>query len=56
MTRVAAPLLSTLAPIAGRLGIALLLTAMLAALLLSALIPMLSELDLSPTRWYTFAV
>jgi hypothetical protein len=55
MTRDAALLLSTLAPVAGRLGLALILATMLAALLLSALLPMLSEPELSPTRWYTFA-
>jgi hypothetical protein len=55
MTRDAAPLLSALAPIAGRLGLVLLSAAILAALLLSALLPLLSEPELSPTRWYTFA-
>jgi hypothetical protein len=56
MTRDAAPLLSALAPIAGRLGLALVLAAMLVAVLLSAVLPMLSEPELSPTRWYTFPV
>jgi hypothetical protein len=56
MTRDAAPLLNALAPITGRLAVALLLAAMLVALLLSAVLPMLSEPELSPTRWYTFPV
>jgi hypothetical protein len=55
MTRDAALLLSALRPIAGRLAVALLLATMLVAVLLSALLPMLSEPELSPTRWYTFA-
>ena len=52
MTRDIALLRSVLAPVAGRLAVFLILAAVLLALLLSVLIPMLSEPELSPTRWY----
>ena len=52
MTRDVALLRSVLAPIAERSVLVLVLAAVLVALLLSVLIPMLSEPELSPTRWY----
>jgi hypothetical protein len=60
MTRDVALLRSVLAPaaslLAARLAVVLILAAVLVALLLSVLIPMLSEPELSPTRWYPLAV
>lgn len=60
MTRDVALLRSILAPTAilpaGRLAAVLILAALLVGLLVSALIPMLSVLELSPTRWYQLAV
>jgi hypothetical protein len=56
MTRDTALLRSVLAPATARLAVALILAAVLVLLLLSVLIPMLSEPHLSPTRWYQFAV
>jgi hypothetical protein len=52
MIRDVALLRGVLAPIAGPLAVVLVLGAVLVALLLSVLIPMLSEPELSPTRWY----
>lgn len=56
MARDFALLRSVLAPMAGRSAVVLLLAVVLVALLLSVLIPMLSEPELSPTRWYPRAV
>jgi hypothetical protein len=56
MTRDTALLRSVLAPAGAHLALVLTLAALLVALLLSVLIPMLSEPQLSPTRWYTFAM
>lgn len=47
---------SVLVPIAGRSAVVLVLAAMLVALVVSVLIPTLSDPALSPTRWYARAM
>jgi hypothetical protein len=56
MTRATASAFATFAPAAVRVGLVLILGAVLAVVLLSVFAPALAVPPLSPTRWFTIIV